>query len=308
MERDDKALESAATASVQPAPARSLRIDAYDTSSQPMDLTQRALLHELTVSVQWPHRARDLDMFLSLGQGYLATDEIGRPVGSAMYFLSDENFAMLGMMVTVPRLQARGAGKWLLQRVLADCAGRDLRLSATWSGYRLYAAAGFLPVGLIRQQQGIARQVAPVGVPGLQIRPYDHGDEAALRALDAGAFGATRRRILDALLAISTGVVALRDGRICGYALQRSFGKGVVIGPVVAGDDAMAMAMISPLIAANAGTFTRIDTPVDSEGLLEFLTDAGLVAFDTVTEMRIGPQRRATEGAVIYGLASHSLG
>ena len=53
-----------------------------------------------------------------------------------MYFPMGEDFAMLGMMVTVPRLQARGAGKWLLQRVLADCAGRDLRLSATrwaWS-------------------------------------------------------------------------------------------------------------------------------------------------------------------------------
>ncbi|WP_207101290.1 GNAT family N-acetyltransferase [Paracoccus shandongensis] len=289
-------------------PAPHLRIDAYDTSAQPLGMAQRQLLHELTVGVLWPHRARDLDLFLSLGQGYLATDEIGRPVGSAMYFPMGADFAMLGMMVTVPRLQARGAGKWLLQRVLADCAGRDLRLSATRSGYRLYAAAGFLPVGVIHQQQGIARAVEPVQATGLRVRSLEPGDKAALRALDAAAYGAVRARVLDGLLALSTGTVALRDGAVCGFALQRDFGKGVVIGPVVAEDDAMAMALVSPLIRANAGTFTRLDTPVNSEGFLSFLADAGLAAFDTVTEMRIGPHRRATEGAVIYGLASHSLG
>lgn len=292
----------------RPGPAPRIRIDAYDTSAQPLGLAQRQLLHELTVSVLWPHRAHDLDLFLSLGQGYLATDEIGRPVGSAMYFPMGVDFAMLGMMVTVPRLQARGAGKWLLQRVLADCAGRDLRLSATRTGYRLYLAAGFLPVGIIRQQQGIARVILPVQAPGLQIRALAPGDEAALRALDASAYGAVRARVLDGLLPLSAGTVALRDGVVCGFALQRDFGKGVVIGPVVAEDDAMAMALTAPLIRANAGVFTRFDTPVESEGFVAFLEDAGLAAFDTVTEMRIGPHRRATDGAVIYGLASHSLG
>jgi len=284
------------------------RIDAYDASAQSLDRAQRRLLHELTVSVLWPHRPHDLDLFLSLGQGYLAADEIGRPVGSAMYFPVGEDFAMLGMMVTVPRLQARGAGKWLLQRVMGDCAGRDLRLSATRSGYHLYAAAGFLPVGIIRQHQGIAKPVAPFDAPGIAVRELRPEDHDALRELDAIAYGARRSQVLDALLTLSTGMVALRDGAVCGFALQRNFGKGVVIGPVVANGDDMAKALIAPLIGGNAGGFTRLDTPVESPDLLEFLTDSGMVAFDTVTEMRFGPHRRATEGAVTYGLASHSLG
>lgn len=291
-----------------PDPLPRLRIDAYDTLAQPLGLAQRRLLHELTVGVLWPHRAHDLDLFLSLGQGYLAMDEIGRPVGSALYFPMGDDFAMLGMMVTVPRLQARGAGKWLLQRVLADCAGRDLRLSATRSGYRLYAAAGFLPVAVIHQQQGIARPIGTGPASGAGIRDLRPSDQAALRDLDQAAYGARRRRILDALLPLSTGTVALRDGAVRGFALQREFGRGVVIGPVVAEDDAIAMALTAPLIRANAGTFVRLDTPVDSEVFLGFLADAGLAAFDTITEMRIGPPRRATAGAVTYGLASHSLG
>lgn len=285
-----------------------LRIDAFDTRVGPLGTAQRHLLHELTVGVLWPHRDHDLDTLLSLGRGYLATDEIGRPVGSAMYFDAGEDFAMLGMMVTVPRLQARGAGKWLLQRIMADCAGRDLRLSATRSGYRLYAAAGFQPVCTIRQQQGIARVPHLAPLPEVEIRAMEPQDAAALRALDAAAFGASRERVLDALLALSQGVVALRDGKVCAFALERPFGKGVVIGPLVAPDDAVAMQLAAPLIGRNAGRFVRLDTPVESEAFVAFLIGAGLAAFDTVTEMRIGPHRRATEGPVTYALAAHSLG
>lgn len=294
--------ESIVASPVQP----QLRIDAYQASAEPLGLAQRRLLHELTVSVLWPHRDHDLDLFLSLGRGYLATDEIGRPMGSAMYFSMGSDFAMLGMMITAPRLQARGAGKWLLQRIMANCVGRDLRLSATRSAYRLYAAAGFLPVGVIRQQQGIARAVS---LPeGDDVRPLQSSDAAALRVLDQKAYGADRTQALDALLKMSGGTVAVRGGALRGFALHRPFGKGTVIGPVVAEDDAMAMRLVVPLINANTGRFTRLDTPVDSESFVAFLTEAGMIGYDTVTEMRIGPHRRATKGAITYALASHSLG
>ncbi|WP_435167493.1 N-acetyltransferase [Falsirhodobacter sp. 1013] len=286
-----------------------LRIDAYDASTQPLGPAQRRSLHELTVSVLWPHRDHDLDLFLSLGHGYLATDKIGRALGSAMWFPMGDDFAMLGMMVTVPRLQSLGAGRWLLRNLLRDTQGRDLRLSATRSGYRLYEAAGFLPVGVIRQQQGIVKPFAPPrDLPGMEIRPLVPEDEAALRALDAHAYGAPRTQVLDALLPLSQGVVAVRDGIVCGYALSRPFGRGIVIGPLVAEGDDMALRLAAPLIARNEGRFTRLDTPVIRPAFVDFLRQAGLVDFDTVTEMRIGPHRRAAEGTVIYGLAAHSLG
>ncbi|MDH2327236.1 GNAT family N-acetyltransferase [Cereibacter sp. SYSU M97828] len=284
-----------------------LKVDSYNTQTQPIGPGQRRLLHELTVSVLWPHRDHDLDLFLSLGKGYLATDEIGRPVGSAMYFAMGDDFAMLGMMVTAPRLQAQGAGRWLLQSIMRDCAGRDLRLSATLSGYRLYEAAGFTPVGIIRQQQGIARTpAAPAAPPGLEIRPLGRGDEPALRDLDTAAYGAERTHAFDLLLPLSTGTAALRGGVLRGFALTRRFGRGAVIGPVVAEDDDMAMQLVAPLI--RPGTFMRLDTPVDSERFVGFLTAAGMVAFDTVTEMRIGPHRRAVSGSITYGLTSQTLG
>ncbi len=87
-----------------------LRIDNYEAQVVPISAQSRALLHELTISVLWPHRESDLDFLIHLGRGYVALDEIGRPLGSAMHFPMGSDFAMLGMMVTPPRLQAQGAG------------------------------------------------------------------------------------------------------------------------------------------------------------------------------------------------------
>lgn len=286
-----------------------LRVDNYDAILRPLSAGDTALLNELTVGVFWPHRARDLDVFLALGRGYLALDAIDRAMGSSMYFLSGDDFAMLGMMVTAPRLQSMGTGRWLLHHITQDCEGRDLRLSATRSGYRLYESDGFKPLGLIRQHQGIAQKIqTPPPAPGVAIRPMQAGDASAVADLDATAYGARRTAILDTMRDLSDGLVAERGGEICGFALARPFGRGVVIGPLVAEHDDVAMMLAAPFIQRHEGAFVRLDTPVQSEALSAFLVDAGLNCADTVTEMFTGTQRRPLKGTQIYGLASHSLG
>ena len=63
-----------------------LRLESYTATIEPVDGSKREMLHQLAMTVFWPHRGRDIDLFLRLGQGYVACDEIGRPLGSAMYF------------------------------------------------------------------------------------------------------------------------------------------------------------------------------------------------------------------------------
>lgn len=286
-----------------------LVLDNFQATVRKIRPADRQLLHELTVSVFWPHRDHDLDLFIALGEGYLAIDEIGRPMGSAMYFPMGDDFSMLGMMVTAPRLQTQGAGRWLLNQIMADCAGRDLRLSATRAAYWLYESVGFLPVNTIWQHQGIARDIhLPTPVAGVETRQLFDADIPAILALDGSAFGANRSEILEVLLGLSEGRVAVRNGEIVGYALVRQFGRGRVIGPVIAEEDRMAMQLIAPLIQAHAGTFLRLDVPLRSELFATFLAASGMGAYDTVTEMRIGPHRRASSDAQLFGLAAHSLG
>ncbi|MEZ5773625.1 MAG: GNAT family N-acetyltransferase [Hyphomicrobiaceae bacterium] len=286
-----------------------MRVDNFTASIHRLNHSHVDLLHALTVGVLWPHRRDDLELFLDLGHGYLALDEIGRPIGSAMYFPMGADFAMLGMMVTVPRLQTLGTGRWLLSRIMAECGTRDLRLSATKQAYHLYLSAGFQPVVTIRQQQGIARAVSAAPPPaGTVVRRLEAADGNAVHALDTHSYGADRRQSLDRFLGQSTGMVAERDGATTGFALLRNFGRGLVIGPVVAEDATTAVAMMAPLIADCEGRFLRVDTPLGDEAFLGFLTAAGLAAYDTVTEMRLGPHRRATAGAIMHVLAGHSFG
>lgn len=290
-------------------PEATRQIDAFSAHVVPVSGQRRDLLHELTVSVFWPHRPGDLDLLIAHGRGCIALDEIGRPLGSAMHFPMGEDFATLGMMVTPPRLQALGGGRWLLRRIMADCAGRDLRLNATRAGYRLYESAGFVPVGTVHQHQGTVLTVPPVDTPpGIDLTPVAASDRAAIAALDARAFGADRGAVLAALLDASTGFVASRNGQPCGFSLIRAFGKGRVIGPVVAETEAMAIALIAPLLRAAQGSFVRLDAPMPDAAFTGYLAAAGLAPVDTVTEMRIGPHRRSAQGAVIFALAAHSLG
>ncbi|MEO9903156.1 GNAT family N-acetyltransferase [Nisaea sp.] len=286
-----------------------LTLDCYQATARRIESADRHLLHELTLGVFWPHRDHDLDLFLALGEGYLAIDEIGRAMGSAMYFNMGGDFAMLGMMVTAPRLQTQGAGRWLLNSIMTDCEGRDLRLSATHAGYSLYESAGFIPVNRIWQHQGIARDIhSPTPAQGIETRALMPEDVPALLAIDQPAFGADRSEVLKVLLELSEGCIALRNGEIVGYALMRPFGRGKVIGPVVAEADRIAMQMIAPLVQANVGSFMRLDTPLQSEPFTGFLAAAGMGVYETVTEMRIGPHRRSSEGIQLFGLAAHSIG
>lgn len=286
-----------------------LRIDSFEARMVQISAQSRALLHELTVSVLWPHREGDLDLLIRLGRGYVALDDIGRPLGSAMQFPMGADFAMLGMMVTPPRLQALGAGRALLGRVLQDCAGRDLRLNATRAGHRLYKSVGFVDVGTVWQHQGGVGAVPQVDpVSGVDLAVLTPSDSAAIAAMDARAFGARRAEVLEALAGVSTGLIATRAGQPCGFALMRRFGKGHVIGPLVADGEALAVLIAATLIRQSQGSFVRLDTPCTGPKLRAFLSAAGMVEVDTVTEMRLGVQRRATGGLVTYGLAAHSLG
>ena len=90
-----------------------------------------------------------------------------------------------------------------------------------------------------------------------------------------------------------------------GFALCRRFGRGHVVGPVVAASEADALALVAPHVAAHAGRFLRLDT-LEAEGPFRaYLEACGLLLFDTLTLMSLGRDRAPVGPAKIYGLASH---
>lgn len=281
------------------------QLDSYALAARPMAMDDIPALHALSIGVQWPHRPEDWAMLIRLGHGVVAEDAIGRVVGSAMWWPMEPDLARIGMVITTPRLQEQGAARWLMQQIAGPIGARDKVLTATREALRLYLSLGFRPGVTVFQHQGNVTK-APSVVPGA--RPMTAADEPAIRALDAAALGAERREALDALLAHSEGTVVERGGQVVGFALCRRFGRGHVVGPVVAAGDEDALALLAPHVAAHAERFLRLDTREAEGPFRAYLEACGLSLFDTATSMSLGRERLAKGPARIYGLASHSLG
>ena len=262
-------------------------VDVFEMRLADIGTVDVAQLLALSVSVRWPHRAEDWQLMRSLGRGVVALDEIGRICGSAMWFPYTESFAAVGMVITSPRLQALGTGHWLMTRVIAACGERSLRLNATHAAYRLYRSLDFKREKTLYQCQGRANGAAAAAVDSSEVRPLSERDLPLVIEADARAYGAARTELITALFRQSTGTGVLRSGRLAAFALCRRFGRGHVIGPVVAASDADAVAVVAPHVAAHARQFLRIDTHSDGDPFRAFIASAGLALHDTVTTMSL---------------------
>ena len=280
-------------------------VDSYDLVARPITPDDIPQLHELSVAVGWMHRAEDWAVALRLGEGIFLADDIGRPFGSAMWFPVADDLAMLGMVITTPRLQDRGAGRWMMEEILARTGGRDLALNATRAAFRLYLALGFQPGRTVWQHQGIVNACPQ---PQSHVRTMRSEDWPAIRSLDARAYSAPRRVALDLFLEQSVGTVIETDRGITGYALCRRFGRGHVVGPIVAGTPDDAAALVIPHLAAHRGRYLRIDTRETEGVFVDLLKDSGLLARDTVTTMTLGRPRPVDPDAHIYALAIQAIG
>lgn len=269
------------------------------------------MLHALSIGVRWPHRAEDWQFMRQVGRGIAAIDEIGRVVGSAMWFPEDDNFATIGMVITSPRLQMNGAAQWLMGHAMRDLAGYDLGLNATRAAERLYRSLGFRDERLVYQFQGevTALPPSPELRAGETCRLATADDYLEIIALDREAFRAGRTALLAKLFACSDGIVLERAGKIIAFSLARPFGRGTVVGPVVAADDREAMLVTHPHVAKYRSQFLRMDTREANTSFTDFIRQSGLTLFDTVTTMTLGrPWTIPRDGRRTYCLAAQTLG
>ncbi|GHC73190.1 GNAT family N-acetyltransferase [Limoniibacter endophyticus] len=288
----------------------SVRLQSFELSSRDIADVDVGLLHALSIGVGWPHRAHDWDMLREAGKGIVAVDGIGRVFGTAMWFPHGETFATIGMVITSPRTQAQGNGRWLMEQIMERCGDRDLALNATRPAVNLYLSLGFNTEATVFQCQGDAANEIPLA-PAIEgeVVPLAHADFDAVEALDGRAFGAGRVRTL-MILAREASILGIRrNGRIEAYAFCRKFGRGHVIGPIVASNDADAINLVAAHLKTLKGAFARVDTRENNGAFVTFLQACGLSVFDTVTTMSKGRPflNRKTDEPWVYGLSVQAL-
>jgi predicted N-acetyltransferase YhbS len=258
----------------------------------------------LSQQAQWPHRREDWQMMLALSDGTVVLDANGRVVGTILLTRFGQDCAAINMVIVDEAMRGHGLGRKLMERAFAFAGGRPLRLVATAEGLPLYRKLGFAECGTIRQHQGEVRLVA--ASRGVVLAT---GEEiAAIKRLDRDAFGADRSALIDRLASAGKFAVIRRDGVVTGYAALRAFGRGEVIGPIVATSADEAKALIAFFAASRTGAFLRIDTDSDS-GLADWLEKIGLqYVGGGIAMSNYAPKKPDHARVRTFALASQALG
>lgn len=258
----------------------------------------------LSQTEKWPHRSDDWEMLLSLSQGAVALSD-GAVAGTALVTPFGQ-VALANMIIVGEALRGRGLGRKLVEAAMATAETPEYRLIATQAGLPLYLKMGFVETGTIVQHQGMVAPIDAADPIYSDITWAEPADCAALAALDLAATGMDRTPFIRILLERGRIGVIRQGAQITGWAAIRRFGRGLVVGPVIAPDAETARRLMGRVMADDPGAFVRVDTPTDSTlapwlETLNLARAGGGIAMSTAPRPRTAPIRS-------FALAAQALG
>ncbi|MCA1367257.1 GNAT family N-acetyltransferase [Bradyrhizobium sp. BRP14] len=258
---------------------------------------------KLSRQAGWPHRLEDWQMALALSEGIVAV-EGGRVVGTILVTPYKKDCATINMVIVDEAVRGRGLGRKLMDAAFRIAGDRPLRLVATTEGLPLYQKLGFRESDAVLQHQGVVGEIATPA----ETEAATTADVEEIAELDRLAFGADRGGLIAYLARVGQFAVLRRDGRVAGFAALRAFGRGEVVGPVVAADLDDAKALVAHFIAKRPGRFLRVDTTAGT-GLSPWLAEQGLAHVGGGIAMMKPPIHPAADStAAIFALANQALG
>ena len=257
----------------------------------------------LSADAGWPHREEDWRLILDISHGFVAVQE-GEVVATALA-TPFGNAAMVNMVIVDASLRRKGIARAMMERVMAVADPASWHLIATDAGLPLYEAFGFSRTGKIVRYQGNVADVRSSG----DACWGSSSDLAAVIRLDKAASGMDRAAMYSALSKVARIAVLRRSDGIVGHAFVRDFGRGRVVGPVVASSVGAAQSLISFIMSEDAGALLRVDTGVHT-GLGAWLERNGLSADAAggivmqAGTVASGPTRPVS----VFALAAQALG
>ncbi|HVV91838.1 MAG TPA: GNAT family N-acetyltransferase [Hyphomicrobiales bacterium] len=267
----------------------------------------------------WNQVAADWRIFVDFGAATALSDAGGRIVATAATLPHGGGFGWISMVLVTAAWRRRGLARWLLAEAVATLTGQGLvpLLDATPAGRAVYLGLGFRdawgvtrlvrPAASLRAQRGDPE--AADGDAGIIIRPLRDDDWPALAALDQEGFGGQREALLRRLaLRLPKGaLVAERAGRLAGFLLGRDGRVMRQLGPLVAGDEATARALLAHAVGAVPGALA-IDLVDRHDGLGGWLAAQGFAAERPLTRMVLGASGAFADPARYVAIAGPELG
>lgn len=274
---------------------------------RPMTAADVPAAHALSVQLKWPHRLDDWAMLQRVAEGFVAEDA-GRLIGTA-FSCRQGDYATIGLVIVSDEYQGQGIGRKLMEQALQACGSTTAILNATLAGVPLYASQGFVEFGVIHQHQGHVQYIGrPALAAGEHCRVAGVEEWPQVLELAHAGSGLDRTRVFQDLQGvIERTAVIERDGQLRAFAMLRAFGRGHVIGPIVAETPEQAKHLIAELLDHVQGEFVRVDVLADI-GLGDWLSDAGLRYVDCVAQMARGTPPIPVAGVRQFALVTQAIG
>ena len=264
----------------------------------------------LSAEAGWNQTAADWRLMMVLGEAIGVRGTGGRLAASALVLPFDGPFAWISMVLVTAAHRRRGIATALMAHCMTriDALGLAPVLDATDAGRRVYGPLGFQPVhGLQRLRAERIVEVAPRA--DVTVRSIEERDWTAIEALDRRAFGAGRMALLRHLGARqpARAMVASGPAGVAGFVLARDGREALQVGPVVAEDPAVAMALTAAALTG-AGGPVCIDAVEGHGAYAAWLADAGFVTQRGFTRMILGRRAPFGDPGLVCAAAGPELG
>ena len=206
----------------------------------------------LVAEAGWNQVAADWRVFLDFGTVHAVRTRAGQVIATAATLPYGDHLCWISMVLVAGRYRRRGLATCLLRRCLDDiaAAGLTAALDATAAGQAVYRSLGFEDAWsftrLAARERPATAELPPLSNE-IAIRSIDDTAWPALCAYDAAAFAADRSAVLERMRGRMrpAELIAERCGRLAGFVLGRDGRTAAQLGPLIADDDSVALALLA---------------------------------------------------------------
>jgi len=283
------------------------------SSIEPIEPGQAEAVWPLSIEAGWNQNVADWRFMLGAGRGFGCTGPDGAWQASSLVLPLGQKLAWISMVLVTRERRRGGLGSGLLKRCIDEVRGADAvaGLDATEQGRPLYLALGFHELYTISRWHLDMVKGGVVAPPaGIVVRPFAIADLPRLATYDRPLSGMERPTVLAHLATRQPGLAFVAEaasGRIAGFVLGREGRFATSIGPVVADDEATALALISRAARAAAPPFI-LDTPDAHLGVRAWLESEGATSPRAYMRMTLGEAKGLDDPRHIFALAGPELG
>jgi GNAT superfamily N-acetyltransferase len=280
---------------------------------EPIEPAHAEAVWPLSVEAGWNQNVADWRFMLGAGRGFGCTGPDGAWQASSLVLPLGQKLAWISMVLVTRERRRGGLGTGLLKRCIDEVRAADAvaGLDATEQGRPIYLALGFRDLYTIsRWHLDQVKEGAVAAPAGIAVRPFALSDLPRLATYDRPLSAMERPTILAHLATRQPGlayVAVAASGRIAGFVLGREGRFATSIGPVVADDEATALALIARAVSATAPPFI-IDVPDSHHRIRSWLAAQGASSPRAYMRMTLGEAKGLDDPRNVFALAGPELG